>query len=402
MLYRYLSPFSLITALAIGQFAHLPVAAAAEPATPAAANTGAEKSTKSSAPKSAMSIQKSSFGKTKDGAEVSLFICTNKNGLVLKVMTYGATVVSMETPDKAGKLANIQLGFPTLEGYLQRHPYFGSTVGRYGNRIAKGKLKIDGKEFALATNNGPNHLHGGLKGFDAVVWNAEEVKTADSVGVKFTYKSKDGEEGYPGNLNVTVVYSLTNDNEMKIDYTATTDKATVVNLTNHCYWNLGGAGSGDILKTQLTLTADKYLPIDAGSIPTGELAPVKGTAMDFTSPHAIGQRIAELKKEPHQTKGYDHCYVLRGQDGKLALAARAKDPTSGRVMEISTTEPAIQLYCGNFLDGSPGGNGYKQHDAFCLETQHFPDSPNQSKFPSTLLKPGETYRSTTVHKFSVE
>jgi aldose 1-epimerase len=359
-------------------------------------------SSKSSAPKSAMSIQKSSFGKTKDGTEVSLYTCTNQNGLVLKVMTYGATVVSMETPDKSGKLANIQLGFPTLEGYLQRHPYFGSTVGRYGNRIAKGKFKIDGKEFTLATNNGPNHLHGGLKGFDAVVWNAQEVNTADSVGVKFTYKSKDGEESYPGNLDVTVVYSLTNKNEMKIDYTATTDKATVVNLTNHCYWNLGGAGSGDILKTQLTLTADKYLPIDTGSIPTGELAPVKGTAMDFTSPHAIGERIAVLKKEPHQTKGYDHCYVLRGQDGKLALAARAKDPASGRVMEVSTTEPAIQLYCGNFLDGSPGGNGYKQHDAFCLETQHFPDSPNQSKFPSTLLKPGGTYRSTTVHKFSVE
>ena len=359
-------------------------------------------SQKSSTPKSAMNITKSAFGKTKDGTEVSLFTCTNANGLVMKVMTYGATVVSMETPDKAGKLANIQLGFPTLEGYLQRHPYFGSTVGRYGNRIAKGKFSIDGKEYSLATNNGPNHLHGGKVGFDAVVWNAEEVKTGDSVGVKFTYKSKDGEEGYPGNLSVTVVYSLTTNNEMKIDYSATTDKATVVNLTNHCYWNLGGAGSGDILKTQLTLMADKYLPIVAGAIPTGELASVKGTAMDFTSPHAIGERIAELKKEPHQTKGYDHCYVLRGQDGKLALAARAKDPTSGRVMEIFTTEPAIQLYCGNFLDGTPGGNGYKQHEAFCLETQHFPDSPNQPKFPSTLLKPGGTYKSTTVHKFSVE
>ena len=402
MLYRYLPPLSLLTALAFGQVVHLPVAAAAEPAKPAASKAAAEKSAKSSPPKSAMSIQKSSFGKTKDGTEVSLVTCTNTSGLVMKVMTYGATVVSMETPDKAGKLANIQLGFPTLEGYLQRHPYFGSTVGRYGNRIAKGKFKIDGKEYILATNNGPNHLHGGLKGFDAVVWNAAEVKTADSVGVKFTYKSKDGEEGYPGNLSVTVVYSLTNNNEMKIDYTATTDKATVVNLTNHCYWNLGGAGSGDILKTQLMLNADKYLPIDAGSIPTGELAPVKGTAMDFTTPHAIGERIGELKKEPHQTKGYDHCYVLRGQDGKLALAARAKDPASGRVMEIYTTEPAIQLYCGNFLDGSPGGNGYKQHDAFCLETQHYPDSPNQPKFPSTLLKPGQTHRTTTVHKFSVE
>ena len=356
----------------------------------------------SPATKTAMNITRSDFGKTKEGVAITLYTCTNKNGLVMKVMNYGATVVSMETPDKAGKLANIQLGFPKLEGYLQRHPYFGSTVGRYGNRIAKGKFSIDGKEYTLAANNGPNHLHGGLKGFDAVVWNPDEVKTTDGVGVKFRYKSKDGEEGYPGNLDVTVVYSLTNNNEMKIEYTVTTDKPTVVNLTNHCYWNLGGAGSGDILKTQLTIAADKYLPIDAGSIPTGELAAVKGTAMDFTSPHAIGERIGELKKEPHQTKGYDHCYVLRGQNGKLGLAARAKDTASGRVMEISTTEPGIQLYCGNFLDGSPSGGGYKQHEAFCLETQHFPDSPNQTKFPTTVLRPGETYRSTTVHKFSVE
>lgn len=352
--------------------------------------------------KSVMNITHSPFGKTKDGTPVTLYTCTNKNGLVLKVMTYGATVVSMETPDKAGKLANIQLGFPSLEGYLQRHPYFGSTVGRYGNRIAKGKFSIDGKEFTLATNNGPNHLHGGLQGFDAVVWKAVEAKTEASVGVKFTYASPDGEEGYPGNLAVTVVYSLTNDNEMKIEYSATTDKPTVLNLTNHCYWNLGGAGSGDILKTDLLIAADKYLPIDAGSIPTGELAPVKGTALDFTTAHPIGERIAELKKEPHQTKGYDHCFVLRGQEGKLALAARAKDAASGRVMEIFTTEPGIQLYCGNFLGGGAGEGGYKQHEAFCLETQHYPDSPNQAKFPSTLLRPGATYHSTTVHKFSVE
>jgi aldose 1-epimerase len=395
----FLSPFRLLAVSALLAMSFLAATAGAAPKAD---------SPKSSAPKTPMSIMKTAFGKTKDGAEVSLFTCTNKNGLVLKVMTYGATVVSIETPDKAGKLANIQLGFPTLDGYLQRHPYFGSTVGRYGNRIAKGKFSIDGKEYTLATNNGPNHLHGGLKGFDAVVWEPTEIKTpSGKVGVAFEYHSKDGEEGYPGNLDVTVMYLLNNDNEMEISYTAKSDKATVVNLTNHCYWNLGGAGSGDILKTQLTLSADKYLPIDAGSIPTGELAPVKGTAMDFTTPHAIGERIGELKKEPHQTKGYDHCYVLRNQTGKLgsaaeSLAARAKDPVSGRVMEVFTTEPGIQLYCGNFLDGSPGGNGYKQHEAFCLETQHFPDSPNQSEFPSTLLKPGETYRSTTVHKFSVE
>jgi aldose 1-epimerase len=352
--------------------------------------------------KTAMTIEKTSFGKTKDGTEIQLFTCKNSGGLVLKVMTYGATVVSMETPDKLGNVRNIQLGFPKLDGYLARHPYFGSTVGRYGNRIAGGKFTLDGKEFKLATNNGPNHLHGGIKGFDAVVWKAEEVKTADAVGVKFSYTSKDGEEGYPGTLQVTATYTLTSANEMRIDYTATTDKPTVLNLTNHCYWNLGGAGSGKILEHQLTINADKYLPIDATSIPTGELADVKGTAMDFTTPHAIGERIEELKKPPHQTKGYDHCYVLRGQEGKLALAAKAVDPASGRTMEIHTTEPGVQLYCGNFLDGGEGGGGYQQHDAFCLETQHFPDSPNQPKFPSTVLKPGQTFKSTTVHKFGVQ
>jgi aldose 1-epimerase len=228
------------------------------------------------------------------------------------------------------------------------------------------------------------------------------VKTDGSVGVKFSLTSPDGDEGFPGTLKTTVTYSLTDADELKMDYTATTDKATVVNLTNHNYWNLGGAGSGDILKHELTLTADEYLPIDATAIPLGKPAAVKGTAMDFTKPHAIGERIAELKKEPHTTKGYDHCYVLRGQQGKLELAATVKDPKSGRVMEILTTEPGIQLYCGNFLDGTPGNGGFQQHDAFCLETQHYPDSPNQSAFPSTVLKPGETFKSTTVHKFRVE
>ena len=361
-----------------------------------------DKPAKSQTGNKAMSITKASFGKMKDGTEVFLYTITNKNGLVLKMTNYGATVVSMETPDRTGQRANITLSFPTLDGYLQRHPYFGSTVGRYGNRIAKGKFEIDGQEFTLATNNGPNHLHGGLKAFDALVWKAEEVQTADAAGVKFTLHSPDGDEGYPGNLDVTVTYTLTNSDELRIDYAATTDKPTVVNLTNHNYWNLGGAGSGQILKHELTIAADKYLPIDATAIPTGELANVKGTVMDFTSPHAIGERIDTLKKPPHETKGYDHCYVLRGQPGTLQLAARVKDPASGRVMEIHTTEPAIQLYCGNFLDGSPGNGGFKQHEAFCLETQHYPDSPNQPSFPPTLLKPGQTYKSTTVHKFSLE
>jgi aldose 1-epimerase len=285
---------------------------------------------------------------------------------------------------------------------LQRHPYFGSTVGRYGNRIAKGKFRIGDQEYTLATNNGPNHLHGGIKAFDALVWNAKEVKTDNAAGIEFTLRSADGDEGYPGALTATVTYTLNNDNELKIEYSATTDKPTIVNLTNHCYWNLGGAGAGQILRHELTIAADKYLPIDATSIPTSEAASVKGTAMDFTSPHAIGERIDELKKPPHETKGYDHCYVLRGQSGKLELAARVKDPSSGRVMEIRTTEPGLQLYCGNFLDGSESNGGFKQHEAFCLETQHYPDSPNQPSFPTTLLKPGQVYKSTTVHKFSVE
>jgi aldose 1-epimerase len=346
-----------------------------------------------------LNVESKPFGKTKDGKDVTVFTLTNSRGTKVRMIDYGATVISVETPDKAGKTANITLGFPTLAGYLERHPYFGSTVGRYGNRIAGGKFKLDGKEYSLATNNGPNHLHGGIKGFDAVLWKSQPVKGTDSVGVRFSYISPDGDEGYPGKLDVTTTYTLTANNELRIDYEATTDKATVVNLTNHAYWNLAGAGS---LKHELTLAADKYLPIDDTSIPTGKPAEVKGTPFDFTSKHAIGERIDQVKKDPHKTQGYDHCYVLRGQQGKLELAAKAKDPASGRVMEIFTTEPGIQLYCGNFLGGGAGEGGYKQHEAFCLETQHYPDSPNQQAFPSTVLKPGEKYRSTTVHKFSVE
>jgi aldose 1-epimerase len=341
------------------------------------------------------------FGKTKDGKEVTVYTLENGRGTRVRLIDYGATLISVETPDRNGKSANITLGFPMLDGYLNRHPYFGSTVGRYGNRIAGGKFTLDGKTYTLATNNGPNHLHGGLKGFDAVMWKGEQIVGGDP-SVRFRYTSADGEEGYPGKLDVTVTYTLTVNNELRIDYAATTDKATVVNLTNHAYWNLGGAGSGQILDHELTLAADKYLPIDDTSIPTGKLADVKGTPFDFTVPHRIGERIDEVKKDPHKTKGYDHCFVLRGQQGKLELAAKAKDPKTGRVMEIYTTEPGVQLYCGNFLGGGAGEGGFKQHDAFCLETQHYPDSPNQPAFPSTTLKPGETYKSTTVHKFSVE
>jgi aldose 1-epimerase len=345
------------------------------------------------------------FGTTKDGQEVKVHTLTNIKGLRVRLINYGATLIGVEAPDRNGKNANITLSFPSLEGYLQRHPYFGSTIGRYGNRIAKGTFTLDGKTYTLATNNGPNHLHGGQKGFDAVLWKAEPVSSdvpPQSVGVKFAYTSPDGEEGYPGKLDVTVTYTLTNDNSLRIEYAATTDKPTVVNLTNHAYWNLAGAGSGDILKHELTLAADKYLPIDDTSIPTGGMNDVKGTPFDFTAPHAIGERIDELKKEPHKTKGYDHCFVLRGQQGRLELAARVKEPMSGRVMEVYTTEPGIQLYCGNFLDGSPGAGGFKQHDALCLETQHYPDSPNKPAFPSTVLRPGQTYKTTTEHRFSVE
>jgi aldose 1-epimerase len=367
-----------------------------------ATTTAADPSPSPSAPR-AMSIDKSPFGKTKDGQEITLYTIRNRHGLLLKMMNYGATVVALETPDRHGKVANITLGFDKLDGYLERHPYFGSTVGRYANRIAEGKFKIDGQEYQVTKNNGDNHLHGGAKGFDAVVWNAEEVKKDGAAGIKLTYRSKDGEEGYPGNLDVTVTYWLTDDNELRIDYEAKTDKPTILNLTNHNYWNLtGDAKANNILAHELLINAQKYVVVDDESIPTGELAPVKETVMDFTSQHPIGDRIEELTNRP---QGYDHQYVLRdwkpGVD-KPFLAARVKELTTGRIMEVYTTEPGVQFYTGNYLDGGAAGNGYKQHAAFCLETGHFPDSPNHPTFPNTVLRPGETYRSTTVHKFSAE
>lgn len=346
-----------------------------------------------------MNVTKSSFGKTEDGQEIDLYTCVNANGLIAKLTNYGAIVVSLETPDRDGKLANINLGFDKLDGYLQRHPYFGSTVGRFCNRIAKGKFTLDDQEYTLATNNDPNHLHGGDAGFDKQVWSAEEVRTDDAVGVKFSRRSPDGEEGYPGNLDVTVVYTLTNDNELKVEFTATSDKPTPINLTNHNYWNLGGAGSGTIEEHELQIEADNYLPVDETLIPTGELAAVKDTPLDFATPHKIGERLKQIEADP---VGYDHCFALRSQDGSLALAATVKDASSGRVMEIFTTQPGIQFYTGNFLDGSESAGGFEQYGAFCLETQHYPDSPNQPEFPSAILKPGETFKQTTVHKFSAE
>ncbi len=358
-----------------------------------------DKPSQQSRSQSKMSIEKSAFGKTEAGEEASLFTCTNKNGLVLKLTDFGASVVALETPDRRGKFANVNLGFDVVRGYEGKHPYYGSTVGRFANRIARGKFNLDGEEYTLAANNGPNHLHGGLKGFNRVMWKAEQVKTANEVGVRFTYLSPDGEEGYPGNMNVTALYTLNNDDELRMEFTATTDKPTVVNLTNHNYWNLGGAFSGTIRDHLLMVAADKYISVDETLIPTGEFAEVKGTPLDFTSTKPIGKELEKIKADP---VGYDHCFVLRNQDGDLVLAARAKDPDTGRVMEVYTTQPGIQLYTGNFLTGADAERGAKQHDAFCLETQHYPDSPNQKTFPSTVLRPGETYKQTTVHKFYAE
>ncbi len=346
-----------------------------------------------------MSIVKSSFGTTPDGTAVDLYTCTNANGLVLKMTNYGAIVVALETPDRDGNLANINAGYDAVEDYIKGSPYFGATVGRYCNRIANGRFTLDGQEYTLATNNGENHLHGGTVGFDKVVWEATSVETADGVGVKFHRVSPAGEEGYPGNLDVTVVYTLTNQNELKVEFTANTDQPTVLNLTNHNYWNLRGIGSGNHYDHEVQIEADKYLAVDDGLIPTGELADVAGTPLDFRTPRPIGERIHQIDADP---VGYDHCYALRNQDGTLTLAAKVRDPASGRVMEIFTTQPGIQFYTGNFLDGAPTNGGLKQHEAFCLETQHYPDSPNQPAFPATVLRPGETYSQTTVHKFSVE
>ena len=345
-----------------------------------------------------MSLEKKNFGATADGKQVDEYTLTNVHGLAVKVITYGGILNSVETPDRQGRMTNITLSLDSLQDYLAGHPFFGAIAGRYANRIAKGKFTLDGTPYTLATNDGPNHLHGGKKGFDKAVWQAEEVRGKDSVGVKLTHFSPDGDEGYPGNLTATIVYSLDNGNELKMEYTATTDKATPLNLTNHTYWNLGGRANGGILEELMTINADHYLPVDDTLIPIGKLAAVKGTPMDFTRPKTIGARIDQV------VGGYDHAYVLnQKKPGQLTLAAKIVEPTSGRVMEISTTQPAIQFYTGNFLDGKlqAGGVSYQKHHGFCLETEHYPDSPNQPQFPSTILRPGETYHQVTIHKFSV-
>lgn len=352
--------------------------------------------------KAAAHVEKAAFGKLSDGTEIEAYTLYNTKGASAKVITYGATMTELHVPDKNGKMGDVVLGFDNIEGYTDgKEPFFGATIGRYGNRIAKGKFTLDGKEYQLAINNAPNSLHGGPKGFDKRVWKAEPLKVNDGAAVRFSYLSKDGEENYPGNLHVSVVYTLTNTNELKLQYSAETDKDTVVNLTNHSYFNLSGTGEGNILKYVLYLNADKYTPVDSTLIPTGELASVANTPMDFRKPMEIGARIGEIKG----IGGYDHNFVLNGKEGTLRIAARVTDPSSGREMEVFTTQPGVQFYSAIGLNGSikgKNGVGYEKYGAICLETQHFPDSPNHPNFPSTELKPGEHFHSETIYKFSAK
>lgn len=345
------------------------------------------------------------FGKTADGRAVTTYTLTNKKGMSASIIDYGGIVTSIMAPDKTGAMTDVVLGFGAIEGYEKNPaPYFGALIGRYGNRIGKASFKLEGKEYKLAANNGPNHLHGGIKGFDKAVWQAKELP-GDEPGLALTYTSKDGEEGYPGTLNVTVAYTLTNANELKIDYAATTDKDTVLNLTNHSYFNLAGAGQGDVLGHEIQFFASKFTPVDKGLIPTGELKPVKGTPFDFSTPTAIGARIDAADEQIKLGGGYDHNFVLDSGGGALSTAARVREPKSGRTLEVMTTEPGVQFYTGKFLDGTiigKGGKTYPKHAAFCLETQHFPDSPNKPAFPTTVLKAGAEYKSTTVFRFGVE
>jgi aldose 1-epimerase len=351
------------------------------------------------AAKSSAHIDKAAFGKTPDGTAIESYTLYNTQGASAKLITYGASLAELHVPDKVGKMGDVVLGFDNLEGYLGPHPHFGGTIGRYGNRIAKGKFTLDGKEYQLAINNAPNSLHGGPTGFDRRIWKAEPLEKKDGPALRFTYLSKDGEENFPGNLTASVTYTLTNTNELKLEYSAETDKDTVVNLTNHSYFNL--AGSGDILKYVLYLNADKYTPVDNTLIPTGEIASVANTPLDFRKPTAIGEHIGEIK----DIGGYDHNFALNGHAGALRLAARVSDPASGRQMEVWTTEPGVQFYSAIGLNGSiigKGGAAYPKYGAICLETQHFPDSPNRPNFPSTVLKPGTKFHSETIYKFSAK
>jgi len=380
----------------VGMLVALPgVAMSAQEATPEAEMAGEAR------------ITSEPFGEV-EGEAVELYNLENANGMVVRIMTYGGIIQSVMVPDRDGEMRNVTLGFPTLEQYVESNPYFGTITGRYANRIARGTFYLDDVRYQLALNNGENHLHGGEQGFDKFIWAAEEVEGEDGVGLRLSRTSPDDEEGYPGNLEVEVTYTLTNDDEIRIDYSATTDETTVVNLTNHAYWNLAGEGTGTIYDHELQLNASNYTPVDETLIPTGEIAPVDGTPMDFTEATAIGERIRDDFEQLVIGRGYDHNWVIDRddpEDGELVEAAVLTDPESGRTLTISTTEPGIQFYSGNFLDGSLIGTSfrmYRQGDGLALETQHYPDSPNQPDFPSTILEPGDEYTSTTVYAFSVE
>lgn len=354
---------------------------------------------------SADQISRKPFGKTPDGTPVSLYTLSNKSGMVVKIMTLGGIITSIVVPDRDGTPGDVALGYDSLGGYLKNagNPYFGALIGRYGNRIANGHFKLNGHTYTLPINNPPNTLHGGTVGFDKLVWTAAPAPARNGVALAVELLSKDGDQGFPGNLRTKVVYTLTDSNALKIDYTATTDKMTVVNLTSHSYFNLDGAGNGNILPTLLTINADRYTPVSKNLIPTGKLAPVEGTPFDFRKATAIGARIGDDNVQLKNGNGYDHNWVLNHTAGSLGLAAIADDPRSGRVVEVDTTQPGMQFYSGNFLDGAAVGKGDKAYHfrfGFALETQHYPDSPNEPGFPSTVLKPGQRYHETTVYKFS--
>ena len=345
-----------------------------------------------------MKIASKKFGVMPTGEEVQIFTLSNDHGVAVRIINYGGIIVAVNAPDRDGKLGDVVLGHDLLEGYLNRSRYFGALVGRYANRIARGRFHLNGVEYQLASNNGPNHLHGGQRGFDKVVWHA----TANDDALQLTYLSRDGEEGYPGNVNVMVNYCLTDANELRIEYFASTDQDTIINLTNHSYFNL--ATTGTVLDHEVTIHADAFTPIDETLIPTGELRTVAGTPMDFNSPTTIGARIKVDDQQLRNAGGYDHNFVLHTSDEKLRTVAEVYEPETGRVLTVSTTQPGLQFYSGNFLNGSivgKNGRAYIKHSGFCLETQHFPDSPNHPNFPSTVLRPGEQYHHVTVFKFSV-
>lgn len=347
-------------------------------------------------------METTTFGQTDSGAQATLFTLKNKNGLIARITNYGAAITEMHVPDRHGKLGDVTLGFHSLEGYLRNDPFFGVIAGRYANRIAKGRFNLGGQSYALAVNNGPNHLHGGINGFNTKIWEATPISERDSETLRLTYTSPNNEEGYPGELKVRLDYTLSDTNELQMNYQATTDHPTPINLTNHAYWNLQGDGSGPINDHELTINAKLYTPVDEALIPTGEIHSVDNTPLDFRSSRLVGERIKEIGKAP---SGYDHNYVLdKSEIGALETAAILRHEETGRQMEVLTTEPGIQLYTANFLDGSitgKTGKPYTYQTGLCLECQHFPDSPNQPHFPSTILHPGSTYSQTTVHRFSI-